>query len=111
MNMGLAWADRVKGDRADNLERALECYTDALQVRTREAVPLDWANVQWVLGVAFMARIHGDRADNLEHAISSYRNALQVITPETMPHESSVVEHNLETAHAESSALASSPAP
>jgi hypothetical protein len=111
MNMGNAWQTRIKGDRADNLERAFACYTDALQVSTREAVPVDWANVQWALGLAFVERIHGDRADNLEHAILSYRCALQVFTPETMPHESSVVERDLETAHAEVSALASSPVP
>jgi hypothetical protein len=111
MNMGNTLGDRIKGIRADNLERALECYTDALQVRTREVVPVYWANVQWGLGVAFMERIDGDRADNLEHSISSYRNALQVITSETMPQESSDIAHNLEIALAEVNALTSSQAP
>ena len=32
-----------QGNRADNIEQAIEAYEQSLQVRTREAMPIDWA--------------------------------------------------------------------
>jgi hypothetical protein len=37
MNMDTAWSQRALGDRADNIERAVACYRNALHVYTREA--------------------------------------------------------------------------
>ena len=42
-NLGIAYANRIRGDRADNLEKAIAAYEAALTVRTREALPREWA--------------------------------------------------------------------
>ncbi len=39
----IAYRDRIRGDRADNLEKAIAAYEAALTVRTREALPREWA--------------------------------------------------------------------
>ncbi|MEO1211820.1 MAG: tetratricopeptide repeat protein, partial [Cyanobacteria bacterium J06638_20] len=86
-NLGTAYSDRIRGERADNLERAIDAYQAALQVRTREAFPQDWAMTQNNLGTAYGDRIRGERADNLERAIDAFQAALQVLTRETLPEE------------------------
>ncbi|MEH1765044.1 MAG: hypothetical protein ACYTXE_07645 [Nostoc sp.] len=40
------YRDRIKGDRADNIENAIAAYNAALTVRTREALPQNWAATQ-----------------------------------------------------------------
>ncbi|GAB4208753.1 MAG: hypothetical protein Fur006_67940 [Coleofasciculaceae cyanobacterium] len=45
-NLGNAYGDRIHGDRAENLERAIASYEAALQIRTREANPEKWAMTQ-----------------------------------------------------------------
>ena len=37
---------RIRGDHADNLEKAIAAYEAALTVRTREALPHEWAETQ-----------------------------------------------------------------
>jgi tetratricopeptide (TPR) repeat protein len=78
MNLANAYSDRIRGDRADNLERAIAAFQDALQVHTREAFPIQWAATQNKLDNALRERIRGQRADNLEHAIAAYTHALEV---------------------------------
>jgi CHAT domain-containing protein len=79
--------NRISGDPADNLERAIAAYEAALTVRTREAVPLYWADTQTNLGAAYSKRILGNRADNQEKAIAAYEAALTVRTREALPRE------------------------
>ncbi len=55
-----------KGNAGENLEIAIACYQAALQVRTREAFPKDWAATQNNLGDAYSDRIRGERGENLE---------------------------------------------
>ncbi len=43
MNLATAYSDRIRGDKAANIERAIEGYEQALQVRTRQAMPVEWA--------------------------------------------------------------------
>ena len=38
-NLGLAYSNRIMGDKAQNIELAKKCYENALTVRTREAYP------------------------------------------------------------------------
>ena len=87
MNRAIAYAERIRGDRADNLETAIAGYDAALKVRTREAMPLEWAQAQMNRALAYADRIQGDRADNLETAIAGYDAALEIRTREAMPVE------------------------
>lgn len=75
------------GDRAENLEEAIELYRQSLDVRIREAFPIDWASSLHNLGNAYRERIRGDRMQNLEYAIESHQQALQVRTRATRPEE------------------------
>ena len=76
-NLAIAYRDRIRGDRADNLEKAIAAYEAALTVSTREALPPDWARRR-TTSASPTHRIRGDRADNLEKAIAAYEAALTV---------------------------------
>jgi hypothetical protein len=52
-NLANAYTDRIRGERADNLERAIALYEAALTVRTREAFPTDWATTEYNLALAY----------------------------------------------------------
>ena len=43
MNLATAYSDRIRGDRAENLEQAIAAYQQALEVMTRQAMPVEWA--------------------------------------------------------------------
>ncbi|MCC3451654.1 MAG: CHAT domain-containing protein [Microcoleus sp. PH2017_39_LGB_O_B] len=79
-NLAAAYSKRIKGSRAENLEGAIFCYQEALQVRTREAFPQDWATTQNNLAAAYYSRIKEDKADNIEKAIASFTAALEIRT-------------------------------
>ena len=52
-NLGNAYADLPAGDRAANLNRAIDCYTQALRFFTAEADPRLYAVTQDNLGNAY----------------------------------------------------------
>ena len=99
--LGNAYADLPTGDRAENLERAIECYREALRVYTPEAAPLDYAMTQNNLGTAYLRLPTGDRAANLEQAIACYREALRFRTPEAAPLQYAATQNNLGIAYAD----------
>jgi hypothetical protein len=84
------------GDKADNLEVAIQYYLAALKVRTRQAFSYDWATTQNNLGNAYRNRIQGERAENLEAAIYYFKSTLEVFTHETYPEEWAQIQYNLE---------------
>jgi CHAT domain-containing protein len=98
-NLGNAYWERIRGERADNLERAIASYNASLEVYTREAFPYDWAMTQNNLGNAYWERIRGERADNLELAIASYNASLEVYTREAFPEQWATTQNNLGIAY------------
>jgi hypothetical protein len=50
--LGIAYQNRIRGERADNLESAIACYQEALKVYTFEAFPEDWERTQMNLKTA-----------------------------------------------------------
>lgn len=87
---------RFKGeDAAEDLEAALTCCNDALQVLTFEAFPEQRARVLNTLGFVYIVRLSGDRAENLESAIAAYQEALQFYTYETLPEQWARTQNNL----------------
>jgi hypothetical protein len=48
--MGSALSNRVLSDRGDNIERGIACYSNALHVCTREAVPHYWVCLHMNMG-------------------------------------------------------------
>ncbi len=53
--LGLAYGDRIRGDKAENLERAISSYEQALTVYTPTDLPVDWALTQNNLGNAYIS--------------------------------------------------------
>ena len=66
------------GPRAINLELAIASYQQSLQVLSREAMPVEWAQAMMNLANAYYSRIRGDRAQNIEDAIDTHQQSLQV---------------------------------
>jgi tetratricopeptide (TPR) repeat protein len=87
--------ERIRGERAENLEQAIFHYQQALEVYTRQAYPEDWARTQNNLGNAYRNRIRGERAENLEQAIFHYQQALEVYTRQAYPVECRRTARNL----------------
>ena len=69
----------------------MAAYRSALEVRTREQLPQDWAMTQNNLGVALWdqaARTEGAKgAELLAQAVTAYRSALEVYTREQLPQD------------------------
>ena len=93
--------DLPTGDRAANLARAIDCYTEALRFYTAEAAPLDYATTQNNLGTAYPELPTGDRAANLARAIDCYTEALRFHTAEAAPLDYATTQNNLGNAYAE----------
>ncbi|MBD0304414.1 MAG: hypothetical protein ICV85_20325 [Tolypothrix sp. T3-bin4] len=52
-NLGNAYPDRIFGEKAQNIEMAIASYTNALEVRTRQAFPQNYAETLFYLGIAY----------------------------------------------------------
>jgi tetratricopeptide (TPR) repeat protein len=83
--LGIAYAARRRGNRAENMERAIAAYEAALEVTEKQGLRVDWAMVQNNLGAVYRKRIRGDKAENVDKAIAAYESALEVLNPEQLP--------------------------
>jgi len=95
----------MSGERgAQYLEQSVAAYRAALEVRTREQLPQDWAQTQNNLGNVLMdlgERVSGEqRAQYLEESVAAIENALTVFTPEASPYHNSLARADLEKAKA-----------
>jgi CHAT domain-containing protein/tetratricopeptide (TPR) repeat protein len=95
----LAYSDRIRGERAENIDIAIDHYNQALQVYTREAFPEQWAMTRNNLAIAYTDRIRGERAENIDIAIDHYNQALQVYTREAFPEQWATTRNNLAIAY------------
>jgi CHAT domain-containing protein/glutaminase len=87
------------GSRILNLEMGIAAYEQALTVKTRTEMPIEWATTTMNLATAYYSRIKGDRADNIEQAIEAYEQALLVMTRTEMPIEWATTTMNLANAY------------
>jgi tetratricopeptide (TPR) repeat protein len=99
--LGDIFSDQVKGDRAENLRRAIAYYEAALRVWTEADFPQDWAMTQNNLGVAYRNLPTGDRAENLRRAIACYEAALRVWTEADFPQDWAMTQNNLGIAYSD----------
>ncbi|MDB9425802.1 CHAT domain-containing protein, partial [Microcystis aeruginosa CS-564/01] len=98
-NLALAYKNRIRGEKADNLERAIAYCQEALKVRTFDAFPEDWASTQNNLAIAYKDRIRGEKAENLERAIAACQEALKVFTFDAFPQQWAMTQNNLAIAY------------
>ena len=96
-NLGIALAEL--GERENGtarLEEAVKAYRAALEVRSRERAPLDWALTQNNLGNSLATL--GERESGtarLEEAVAAYRAALEERTRERVPLGWALTQNNL----------------
>jgi tetratricopeptide (TPR) repeat protein len=83
--LGIAYAARRRGNKGENLEKAIAAYEAAVEVTGRHGLKVDWAMAQNNLGAAYRKRVRGDKADNVEKAIAAYESALEVLNREGFP--------------------------
>ena len=98
-NLGEAYRNRIKGNKTENLERAITALNEALKVLTFDAFPQDWAGTQNNLALAYSDRIIGEKAENLEKAIAAYQEALKVYTFDAFPQQWARIQNNLAIAY------------
>jgi len=78
-NLGRAFQTRALGNRATNLEQAIECHRAALDLVDPRTNPLEWSQASSNLGSALRVRLSGDRKQNIEDAIAAIQDALAVL--------------------------------
>lgn len=98
-NFSLAYKNRIRGNRGENLEKAISVCRQALAMDTRKQFPQLWASIHNNLGGSYKHRILGQKADNLEEAIRHFKAALEVLTHEATPSEWAKLQHNLGDAY------------
>ena len=102
--MVLGYALDVLGEqsgRKEPLEEAVAVYKAALEERTRERVPLDWAMTQNNLGTALTAL--GEResgTQRLEEAVAAYKTSIEVFESGQAAYQVKITEANLQKAEA-----------
>jgi tetratricopeptide (TPR) repeat protein len=78
-NLAIAYSDRIREDRVENIERAIACYDLALLVRTRAAFPQDWARTQQNIAYAYQKK------GLISEAIKYFKSSLEIFKPDTLP--------------------------
>jgi tetratricopeptide (TPR) repeat protein len=82
--------------------KATDAFRAALEVKTKQSLPQNWANAENNLGVAFAdeaARVNGSQAaDLLTKAEEAFQAALEVRTRENLPQDWANTEDNLAAA-------------
>ena len=105
----LLWASLKHGQGAvylhrrepHDLEKALQCFRDVLQVYTPSTRPLDWAVAQLDLGEALRAHHGGSLTQNVEDAIECYQSALNILKPRSNPLQCALAMQRLGIAYLE----------
>jgi tetratricopeptide (TPR) repeat protein len=101
LNLGAAYRTLPTGDRAVNVQKAIDAYEGALRVYTEKDFPIDWAMTQNNLGNAYSTSPTGDRTANLQKAIAAYEAALRVRTEKDFPTDWAMTQSNLGVAYAD----------
>ncbi|MEZ2317580.1 MAG: CHAT domain-containing protein, partial [Microcoleus sp.] len=94
-NLATAYSDRIRGEKAENIELAIAFYTAALTIYTLDAFPEKWAMTQNNLATAYSDRIRGEKAENIELAIAFYTAALTIYTLDAFPEKWAATQENL----------------
>jgi CHAT domain-containing protein/DUF2075 family protein len=100
-NLAIAYSNRIRGEKADNIERAIRYDKNALEVYRRETFPQYWAMTQNNLGEAYRKRIRGEKADNIESAIGFYTATLEIYSRASFPDQWAVTQNNLALAYSD----------
>jgi tetratricopeptide (TPR) repeat protein len=92
---GSTYLARVRGERADSLEKAIAHLQIALTIWTRETAPVNWAPAHNNLAIAYSRRIRGERAGNLELALAHLKAAEPILSRAAYPQDWGQLQNNL----------------
>lgn len=101
MNQAVVYTFRISGDRAENIERAINIYREVEESNTLnyEQYPFDWASLMQNIAVAYRNRILGNSDENFAVVIEKNEMALEVFTPEAFPSSYATIISNLGVAY------------
>ena len=87
-------------DRAENCEKAITAYNEALEVFTLDHSPIQYARKKNNLGTAYrtLAEVK-EKPENCEKAITAYNEALKVRTLDRFPIQYATTQNNLGNAY------------
>ena len=91
--------ERSGAATADDLARALEHFTDALTVHTRENFPWQWAGIHSNIAVCYRMQSKEIESENYRAALVHYALALEIFTPEDFPAEAAETEGAVADTH------------
>jgi CHAT domain-containing protein len=98
--LGNAYRNRILGEKAENLETALHCFTPILKKVTCVNFPELWAMTHNNIGNTYFDRILGEKAQNLEEAIRCWKAASEVFTHNDFPDKWAMTQLNLGNGYA-----------
>ncbi len=96
-NLGNAWCEFPQDSFPDKWQHAIQHYTAALRVWTRDHDARRHAKTLQNLGTAYRELTTGDRRRNVSQALSCYRQVLLIYQKES-PRENASVHNNIGTA-------------
>lgn len=99
LRLAEGYRDRHEGDRAENLEKALDACRRALGIASQARSPLLIAQAQHTLAGIYLSRARGVAGENIEAAIALYEAAVTVRTKESFPDEFAKTQNNLAIAY------------
>lgn len=91
-----AWVLGERTGKLKWLQAAVAAFEAALEIRTREATPLDWAKTQNNLGNALSTwGARGDGTKRLQAAVAAYKSVLEIYSREALPLDWAMIQSNL----------------
>jgi tetratricopeptide (TPR) repeat protein len=75
----------VSSCRGEDLELALQCFREAIEMVDKEVRPQEWARIQFQTAECLVSRVQGNRDKNLQEAAQACSAALSVFTAESSP--------------------------
>src|SRR5256885_672222 len=85
LHMGNVYLNRICDDRTENIEEAINCYENAMEVLEYSLSLRQHAIIQRDLGQAFSIRLKNDRTQNIELARMYFDTALRIYEADEYP--------------------------
>jgi CHAT domain-containing protein len=94
-SLAIAYTNRIRGDKAENIEKAISWSELALQILTFDTYPTEWAMLQKTLANAYTSCPVGEKIKNLQLAIIFYKSALKIYIKELFHKQWGTIQNGL----------------
>lgn len=99
VHLGIIFTLRIEGNKATNVDEAIELYEESSKILNQDRSPDEWAINQHNLANAYLFRINGNKSENIEKAIEYCNRALSVHTRQSNPKAWGKVIHTMGKAY------------